>query len=219
MRLYRISRIVLLPFKRPLLLLISTIFTAVLYAPNSQAGVVDIHNPKWVMTMATFILLSPFFHGVYILLAREYEMGKTLPMRQALSQTASLYPRLVMGEILVNLGVVAGLFLFVLPGIYVGLRLIFYKQAILIDRASGITGPQTSFRRTAGWRAPLFLILWLAPIYGGVVLIGYAVATYSLGIFGEGLAIIGSILSFAWANALLTSLYLNPALIASFKGS
>lgn len=207
-----------LPFRQPALLLASLLFSGVLYVANMQASIYDIQSPKWVITMAVFILLSPLFHGVVILLVRGIARGKAISPWRALSQTASFYPRLVVGEILVNLVVVAGLFLFVLPGIYLGLRFIFYKQAILIDQTTGTAALQTSFRRTPGLRIPLVLILLLAPFYGFVVLIAYLVAQYSLGAFGEGLAVVASALTLVWTNTLLTSLYVEPTTIPSFKG-
>jgi len=160
--------------------------------------------------MAILILLSPFFHGVVILRVRGVESGKEITTWQALLQTAVSYPRLVVGEILVNLVVVAGLFLFILPGVYVGLHLIFYKQAILIDHAAGATALKVSSRRTAGWRISVLLLALLTPFYGFVILIGYVVTVFSLGAFGEGLVVVASALSLIWTNTLLTSLYLEP---------
>jgi len=218
MRLRRIKWIVSLPFRQPALLVASLLFSGILYVANMQASIYDIHSSKWVITMAVFILLSPLFHGVVILLVRGVERGEAISPWRALSQTAAFYPRLVVGEILVNLVVVAGLFLFILPGIYVGLRFIFYKQAILIDQTAGTAALQTSLRRTPGWRIPLVLILLLAPFYGLVILIGYLVTQYSLGAFGEGLAAAASALTLVWTNALLTSLYLEPTTIPSFEG-
>ena len=213
MRLHRISWIVSLPFRQPVLLVASLLFSGILYVANMQASIYDIQSPKLVITMAVFILLSPLFHGVVILLVRGVERGDAISPWRALSQTAAFYPRLVVGEILVNLVVVAGLFLFILPGIYVGLRFIFYKQAILIDQTAGTAALQTSLRRTPGWRIPLVLILLLAPFYGLVILIGYLVTQYSLGAFGEGLAAAASALTLVWTNALLTSLYLEPTMV------
>jgi len=210
MRLHEISWMVLLPFRRPGLLLVSLLFSIALYAANMQAGVYDIQSPKWVITMAILILLSPFFHGVVILRVHGVESGKDITTWQALLQTAVSYPRLVVGEILVNLVVVAGLFLFILPGVYVGLRLIFYKQAILIDHATGVTAPRVSIRRTTGWRFSLFLLALLTPFYGLVILIGYIATVFSWGAFGEGLVVVGSALFLIWTNTLLTSLYLEP---------
>jgi len=207
MRFHQINQIILLPFQHPVLLLISLTFSVILYAVTMQASVYDIQNPKWIATMAVLILVSPLFHGVFILLAHGYQTGKKESVGQALSQTLTFYPRLVAGEILVNLIVVAGLFFFLLPGIYAGLRLLFYKQAILIDRVSGSVSLQASSRRTPGWRIPLSLVVLLAPFYGLVILIGYAVLMFPLGAFGDALALISSAFSFAWVNTLLTVLY------------
>jgi len=210
MRLHGISWMILLPFRRPGLLLVSLLFSVAVYAANIQANVYDIQSPKWVITMAILILLSPFFHGVVILRVSGVESGKDITIWQALLQTAVSYPRLVVGEILVNLVVVAGLFLFIFPGVYVGLRLIFYKQAILIDHATGVTALRVSSRRTPGWRISVFLLALLAPFYGLVILIGYVVTVFSWGAFGEGLVVVASALSLIWTNTLLTSLYLGP---------
>ena len=210
MKLHQISWTVLLPFRHPGLLLVSLLFSVALYAANMQASVYDIQSPKWVIAMAILILLSPFFHGVVILRVRGVESGKDITTWQALLQTAVSYPRLVVGEILVNLIVVAGLFLFILPGVYVGLRLIFYKQAILIDHATGVTALRVSIRRTTGWRISLFLLALLTPFYGLVILIGYIATVFSWGAFGEGLVVVGSALVLIWTNTLLTSLYLEP---------
>ena len=219
MRLRRISWMVLLPFRRPGLLLFSLLFSGALYVANMQASVYDIGSPKWVITMAILILLSPFFHGVVILRVRGVESGKDITTWQALLQTSVSYPRLVVGEILVNLVVVAGLFLFILPGVYVGLRLIFYKQAILIDHATGATALKVSSRRTTGWRISLFLLALLTPFYGLVVLIGYVATVFSWGAFGEGLVLVASALFLIWTNTLLTSLYLEPALMPGIETS
>jgi len=219
MRLRRISWMVLLPFRRPGLLLFSLLFSGALYVANMQASVYDIGSPKWVITMAILILLSPFFHGVVILRVRGVQSGKDITTWQALLQTSVSYPRLVVGEILVNLVVVAGLFLFILPGVYVGLRLIFYKQAILIDHATGATALKVSSRRTTGWRISLFLLALLTPFYGLVVLIGYVATVFSWGAFGEGLVLVASALFLIWTNTLLTSLYLEPALMPGIETS
>ena len=210
MRLHQISSMVLLPFRRPSLLLVSLLFSVALYAANIQANVYDIQSPKWVIAMGILILFSPLFHGVVILRVRAVESGTDVTTWQALLQTAVSYPRLVVGEILVNLIVVAGLFLFILPGVYVGLRLIFYKQVILIDHATAVTALRVSSRRTTGWRISLFLLALLTPFYGLVILIGYVATVFSWGAFGEGLVVVASALFLIWTNTLLTSLYLEP---------
>jgi membrane-anchored glycerophosphoryl diester phosphodiesterase (GDPDase) len=96
-----------------------------------------------------------------------------------------------------------------LPGIYIGLRLSFYKQAILINRSSVTAAFRESLRRTTGWRIPLVLLLLLTPFYGLSILAVYVVGTFSLGLVGEGLLLGVSALTFTWTNTFLTSLYLS----------
>ena len=208
MKSHQIKRVVCAPFRSPLLLLVALIFSGILYAVDIQASVYDIQNPKWVITMAILILISPLFSGVLILLIYGINTGKAILVRRALTQTLSSYIHLVVGEILVNLVVLAGSFLFVLPGIYLGLRLCFYKQVILIEGATATAAIKGSFRQTVGWRIPGSLLLLLAPFYALAILVGYVVTRLPLGLFGEGLALAASTLTFAWTNTLLTTLYM-----------
>ena len=211
MKSHQISRIISLPFRHPALLFISLLFSVIIYLTNLQASILEVQNPRWVVSMAVLILLSPLFHGLFILLVHGYKKRETISVQRALTRTLLLYPRLVAAEILVNLAVVAGLFLLVLPGIYLGLRLIFYKQTILINQTPITIGIQESFQYTLGWHTPLSLLLLLAPFYSLSILVGYIAMTFNLGTFGEGLGLITSALTLAWVNTLLTSLYLNLA--------
>lgn len=208
MKSHQIKRVVCAPFRFPLLLLVALIFSGILYAVDIQASVYDIQNPKWVITMAILILISPLFSGVFILLIYGINTGKAILVRRALTQTLSSYMHLVVGEILVNLVVLAGSFLFVLPGIYLGLRLCFYKQVILIEGATAPAAIKESFRQTVGWRIPGSLLLLLAPFYALAILVGYVVISFPLGLFGEGLTLAASTLTFAWTNTLLTTFYM-----------
>ena len=205
----RTDQILRLPFRRPVLLCVAFSLSLVLTLTNFQETLYQIENPVWVLGMAVLILVTPLFNGVFILLAHGALQGEGCSLRYALNGTLTDWSRLVIAGILSNLLVVAGMFLFVLPGIYVGLRLSFYKQAILIDRSSVTAAFVESLRRTTGWRIPLALLLLLAPFYGLSILTVYVVNTFSLGLVGEGLLLGVSALTFAWTNALLTSLYLS----------
>ena len=205
------------PFQRPILLGIAFFLSLILTLTNTQETLYQIDSPLWVLSMGVLILLTPLFNGIFILLARSVVREEGGSLQHALNGTLSDYPRLVIAGILSNLLVVAGMFLFVLPGIYIGLRLSFYKQAILIDRRSVTAALTESLRRTTGWRIPLALLLFLAPFYGISILAIYAVNIYTLGLVGEGLLLVVSALTFAWTNTLLTTLYLSNQEIANLR--
>jgi hypothetical protein len=114
---------------------------------------------------------------------------------------------LIAGEIMVNIGVILGSVLFFFPGVYLGLRWIFYKQEIVIDGARGIAAIRMSSERTRDWRSLLSLVLLLAPFYAPTFLIAYVVIALPLGVVGDVLVFIVSALTFAWTNTLLTEMY------------
>ncbi len=207
MRSYPISRALSLPFQRPLLLLFSLFFVGILYAMDSQATLYEIENPKWVLSMGTFILLSPVFNGLFILLVHGEKIGEPLTLSQALTRLLPRYGHLVAGEIMVNLGVFIGFLLLFIPGAYLGLRWIFYKQAIVIDGASGTAGMRTSFAMTQDWHDLVFLLRFLAILYAPTFLVVGATVALPLGSIGNWIARAVSVLTFAWVNTLLTDLY------------
>ena len=207
MRSYPISRALSFPFQRPLLLLLSLFFVGILYAMDSQATLYEIENPKWVLSMGTFILLSPVFNGLFILLVHGEKIGEPLTLSQALTRLLPRYGHLVAGEIMVNLGVFIGFLLLFIPGAYLGLRWIFYKQAIVIDGASGTAGMRTSFAMTQDWHDLVFLLRFLAILYAPTFLVVGATIALPLGGIGNWIARAVSVLTFAWVNTLLTDLY------------
>jgi len=115
----------------------------------------------------------------------------------------------VIGEIVANLIVLAGSLFFVVPGIYLGLRLVFYKQAILFGGLSASEGMRQSFAVTVGWRVPLRILVLLSPFYALPIGAGYLLAAYDFGLLGNLITVAVSTLSFAWTNCLVTVIYIN----------
>ena len=154
------------PFRRPQWLLVSLVYTGVLHAASLRAGLLDIGSSFWILTAGTVLLLSPIYHAVVIpwMVAARSERPSDDPAARV--DVERVFPRLVVGELLVNALVIAGAFVFLLPGIYFGMRLAFYKQAILVDDKAPVAAMRESFRRTAEWRLALGLFGALAVFYG-----------------------------------------------------
>jgi len=205
----QINYILFFPFRHPALLWLAVCFSFILYLGNSPASIYDIQDPYWVIPIATLILLSPLWHGLFILLMNGYYRKSPISITEALSQAIPLYTRLFVGEILVNLLVIGGAMLFFVPGVYFGLRSSFYKQAISIDGSTALAGIRDSFTRTPGWRVPGMLLLLLSPFYALAFLFSYLISIITSGIVGEVLVVLVSALIFVWTNTLLTAIYLN----------
>ena len=201
----QLKETLLQPFRRPLLLFWALTFTGIFYLVNRQANLYDITNPRWVITMATLILVSPFFNGGFILLVQAQRKGEKLSIGRVLSQVLPNYGSLITGELLVNLIVVAGGILFVIPGIYFGLRLIFYKQEILIGGAHGTAALKKSVARTRQWRGTLSLFGFLSLFYLPIVAVFFVPVNLAWDLY----ALCASALTFSWTNILLTWIYLD----------
>jgi len=153
------------PFQRPQWFLLSLVYTGLLYAASLRAGLLDVGNSFWILTAAAALLLSPIYHAVLIPWMAAARSGGSREGLAARKDLERAFARLVVGELLVNALVIAGAFLFLLPGIYFGVRLIFYKQAILLDDLAPAAAMRESFRRTGDWRLALALFGGLAACY------------------------------------------------------
>jgi hypothetical protein len=203
----RLSEVLALPFRRPLLLALALLLSGILYGAGLQADLDEIGDPQWVVTMAVLLLVSPLFNGAYILAVQAYRGGGRPSFAGTLTRVVSVYPRLVVGEIVVNALVVGGAFLFIVPGVYFGLRLAFYKQAILLEGATLSRAVGESLRQTPTGREAFLLLLHVAPFYAPSVLAYVVAIAFPLGAAGDTVALAGSILTFAWTNILFTALY------------
>jgi hypothetical protein len=216
----RLSEVLALPFRRPLLLALALLLSGILYGAGLQADLDEIGDPQWVVTMAVLLLVSPLFNGAYILAVQAYRGGGRPSFSGTLARVLSVYPRLVVGQIVVNALVVGGAFLFIVPGIYFGLRLAFYKQAILLEGRTFARAVGESLRQTPTGREAFLLLLYVAPFYAPSILTYVVTIAFPLGTAGDALALTGSILTFAWTNVLVTTLYVpSPPRPAEARGT
>ncbi len=189
---------------------VSLLFSVALFAANQQATLYDIQNPRWVFSMGLLILFSPIAHSFILIRVRSLLNRESISfIKRGLAASAAFYPRLVVGEILVSLATAAGLFLLLLPGIYMGLRLSFYKQEIILHGKSLPAALRASMALTRSWPTIGSILLILAPIYGVEMLVGYLAGSIALGAWGVIMAILAAAAGFSLMNVLITAVYLE----------
>jgi len=205
----RTSRLLSLPFRSPAVLALSLVYAGTLYATILRAGLLEVTNPFWVVTAGALLLLSPVYHALVLPMIAAALRDERSDWRSAVGDWQGAFPRLLVGEIAVGAAVGIGALLLVIPGIYIGMRLIYYKQAIVFDRSAMTASLRDSLARTDDWRSIGGLFIGLALLYacvlgGDVLLVSYASsAAVHVG------SVVGSALLIAWMNVLVTASYLR----------
>jgi len=196
-----------LPLRRPWWFLWSIAYAAAVYAPSQRAGLLDIDDPMWVVTVGVVLLLSPIYHAVLIPSISAAWRDAPSPWRSVLADAGRAFPQLVIGELLANAAVICGSILLIVPGIYIGVRFAFYKQAILLHRRAAVGSIQESYARIRTARGFATVLAVLAVFYsagiGAESLLLLAAPSWFIHVGSVGLS--GALL--VWVNALLTAGY------------
>jgi len=186
----------------------SLLYSAALYASSLQADLFELANPWWILTSATILLLSPLYHAIIIpAIAR----ARGLSTSSNLGETLERFVPLFLGQVLVNLGVILGSMLLVVPGIFVGLRTIYYKQAVILHGATVREAILSSLQRTGAGKRLVEIFLVLGVLY--CVPLGmefFVLAALPLAL-RHVVAVFGTALFISWANAFVTDSYLQTA--------
>jgi len=206
----RLRRVLLLPFRFPALLLLSAGYSGLLYAANLQAGFLDVRNPYWVLNIGGLLLLSPVYHAVLLpAIVAALQGGIRSDWRAVLSDAQGLFPRLFLGELVVGAAVVAGGVVLLIPGIYIGMRLIYYKQFIVFERRSAIPALRESLRMTGDGRSTIALFFHLAVVYGCAFGFDSLLVLRAPSLVVHAGAVVGTTLLLAWMNVFVTSSYID----------
>jgi hypothetical protein len=205
----RLKRSLLLPLRFPTVLVLSVAYSGLLYAASLQAGLLDVRSPYWVWSVASLLLLSPVLHAILIPMIAASLHGARVQWRTVLGDAVMLFPRLFLGELIIGAAVIAGGLLFLLPGIYIGMRFIYYKQAIILGRRSVGAALRESLRSTADWRPTGGLLICLVALYGAAVGLDSALVAFAPATVIHIGAVAGSSLLLAWLNVLITSAWID----------
>jgi len=128
-------------------------------------------------------------------------------------QTAPLevFGDMVIGELLVNALVVVGSAFFFLPGIYIGLRSVYYKQIIVLHKARPIDAIRESFRLTRSPREVFRIFLLLAASYSLPLAIEYMLTPMTEAWWIHPIGVFVSTTFIAWINIYITLSFCDVA--------
>ena len=209
----RLRRILVLPFRRPELLGLSAVYAAILSLTSARATLYDIDDPFWVVTVAVVILLSPVYHAAFLHLSEGILRGRRRPLAGTGARILICLPALILGEILVNALISIGFVAFLVPGIYLGVRLALYKQAIVFSGAKPVVAMRESLRRTVTWRqvGPVLAALagYFSIMIGTAILVSWVPSLWVAEIVGGALVA----LLLTWVNLFLTALYVQADVV------
>jgi len=204
----RIRRAARLLARVPSVGVVAIVYSAAIQAASFRADVIDLSSRWWVATAALILLLSPLVHAFVI--HRTFAALRRIPFRLRDLPVES-FGSLVAGELLVNAAVVIGSVFFLLPGVYVGLRLIYYKQAIVLHKARLAAAVRESLLLTTDGRRLLWMFLVLAASYCvplGIELLALPAAD---ALWVHAVAVLISAAFVAWINVYVTLSFVEDA--------
>lgn len=112
-------------------------------------------------------LLSPVAAGIVLLLDRQIAWGQGPDFRGAVREVFPHSVLLITTNLAVWLAVLLGLFLLIIPGIFIYIKLFFVNQEVLLGEAEDVKAVLTdSWNRTTGHGIQLFLVavIFMAPL-------------------------------------------------------
>jgi hypothetical protein len=200
----RIRRVGKLLIRVPSIGLASLIYSGIIYLASLRAGLLDPANPWWVLTAASIVLLSPLYHAFVISRTAAAAAGSPFSLRDVPLES---FGTLVAAQLLINALAALGATMLLLPGIYIGLRTIYYKQMIILRKHRSIPAMRESFAITGDWRTTLQLFLILVIAYGFLLGVDWLLGAATEAGWVDGVAILVSTLFLAWVNVYITLLF------------
>jgi hypothetical protein len=194
--------------------LASLFYSSMIQLSSLRADLLDITDPWWVVTVGLVLLLSPIYHIAVIGKVAAFHRRESFPLRSVPVET---FGDLVLGELLVNALVVLGSAFLFLPGIYVGLRSIYYKQIIILHKARPVEAIRGSFRLTMAPSVMFRTLLLLSASYILPLTIEYLLAPMTQAWWIHLVAILISTSFLAWINGYITLSFVD--LIPSVEGN
>jgi len=205
----RTRRGLLLPFRFPGLLVLSVAYSGLLYGASWQTGLLDMSSPTWVASVAALLLLSPIYHALVLPGIHAALRMQPAGWRGITQDTLSRFAPLFVGQLVSGVAVLVGALLLVVPGIVIGMRLIYYKQSIVFERRAPSVALRESLAVSRDVRSTVFLFLALVVLYGAAVGLDVLLTLQGPSIAVHVGAVLGTALLILWMNILVTEAYFS----------
>ena len=164
-----------------------------------------------ILNLAYVLIGAPILTGAAFWLVDQHLKQRTPPLGNSLDQAVSKAVPLIFGSLLVGLISLVGMMLFVLPGIYWGVRLAFTPCAIVLEDKGTTEGLGYSWSLVKGrwWGA-----FWALLIFGLTVVVAFLAGNY---IFAFTVGVISGVTSFydeTFAEKILEVVNVESATVA-----
>ncbi|MEN9202528.1 MAG: hypothetical protein Q6K80_00915 [Thermostichus sp. DG_1_6_bins_120] len=125
-----------------------------------------------VLNLAYGVVGVPILGGAALLLVDQHLKQQPAVLGNSLDQAVSKAVPLVLGSILLGFIILGGSLLFLIPGIYLGVRLAFLPCAIALEEQGAIDGIKYSWKLVQGrWWGVFWAFLAVGLIFGIPILI------------------------------------------------
>ncbi|MEH6626356.1 MAG: YciC family protein [Motiliproteus sp.] len=114
------------------------------------------------MINGLFMCLSIIQFGAAVLYIDNLSKGQGISVSQAISMAISRMGGLLLLNLLMGMAILGGLMLMVIPGLYLGYKLLFAEFYLLLKNQDPVTALKSSYKDTAGFAAELLppLVIW-----------------------------------------------------------
>jgi uncharacterized membrane protein SpoIIM required for sporulation len=152
----------------------------ILATPSLAVAILDALVPslKGPLAILNSFVVTPLVSGASIYLAYRYLSTQTSDLGGAFTEALGKIAQLIVGFLLYAIAVFVGLFLLIVPGIYVAIRLGFVMYGIMIDDLSAVDSLKSSWELVGGRWGSVFVaqlvpaICFIVPVLVIAALIG-----------------------------------------------
>lgn len=118
--------------------------------------------PLLIATFVLYLLPSYFFDAVVITMIYNVKRKRRISLTKVAKFVAYNYIILLTASIFFWTAVLFGFMLLVIPGIFLAIRLIFYKYAVLLDEGGIVSSLKKSWKATKGnwWRIAALMLVF-----------------------------------------------------------
>lgn len=170
---------------------------------------VEALGPGWSVILRILILLlfTPLTSGMTIFLDRYIHSGKPPSLAGSFDNVRPSYFTLVAVNLVAWTGIILGFFLFIIPGIYLYVKLVFTNQEVLLGRETDITKAlENSWNHTTNRWGSIFRIILIFEV--PLLLISFTLAGLPPG-WGATISVILTTVFQTWVTLVLTHVYLK----------